>query len=105
MRETDVLKLVSGVRRVELRRWVEQGWVLPETRSGELWFREIDIARLQLVREIRRDMAIAEEGVPTVLSLMDQVYGLRQELRRLAEAVDAQPGQVKKAIAEHLREG
>lgn len=104
MREIDVLKIVSGVRRVELRRWVEQGWVLPETRSGELWFREIDVARLQLVREIRRDMAIAEEGVPTVLSLMDQVYGLRQELRRLAEAVDAQPGQVKKAIADHMRE-
>ena len=104
MREIDVLKIVSGVRRVELRRWVEQGWVLPETRNGELWFREIDVARLQLVREIRRDMAIAEEGVPTVLSLMDQVYGLRQELRRLAEAVDAQPGQVKKAIADHMRE-
>ena len=102
--EIDVLKIVSGVRRVELRRWVEQGWVLPETRGGELWFREIDVARLQLVREIRRDMAIAEEGVPTVLSLMDQVYGLRQELRRLAEAVDAQPGQVKKAIADHMRE-
>jgi hypothetical protein len=32
------------------------------------------------------------------------VYGLRKELRRLAEAVDAQPGQVKKAIADHMRE-
>ncbi|MDA0786943.1 MAG: hypothetical protein O3B37_11710 [Proteobacteria bacterium] len=105
MRESEVLQIISDVRRVELRRWVDQGWVLPETRSGELWYREIDIARLRLVREIRRDMAIAEEGVPTVLSLMDQVYGLRKELRRLAEAVDAQPGQVKKAIAEHLREG
>jgi chaperone modulatory protein CbpM len=104
MRETDVLKLISGVRRVELRRWVELGWVLPESRHGELWFREIDVARLRLVREIRQDMAIAEDGVPTVLSLMDQVYGLRKELRRLAEAVDAQPGQVKKAIAEHMRD-
>lgn len=104
MREIEVLKMISGVRRVELRRWVEHGWVLPERRHGELWFREIDIARLRLVREIRRDMAIAEDGVPTVLSLMDQVYGLRKELRRLAEAVDAQPDQVKKAIADHMRE-
>jgi len=104
MREAEVLKMISGVRRVELRQWVARGWVLPERRQGELWFREIDIARLRLVRQIRRDMAIAEDGVPTVLSLMDQVYGLRKELRRLAEAVDAQPGQVKKAIADHMRE-
>ena len=77
MREADVLKTVSGVRRAELRRWVERGWVLPERRNGEFWFREIDIARLRLVRQMRRDLAIAEEGLPTVLSLVDQVYGLR----------------------------
>lgn len=36
--------------------------------------------------------------MPIVLSLMDQVYGLRQELRRLAQAVEAQPDAVKQAI-------
>lgn len=103
MRESELLKTVSGVRRVELRRWVENGWVVPERRHGEVWFREIDVARVQLVVEMRRDLAIAEDGIPTILSLIDQVYGLRNELRRFGEAIQAQPGPVQKSIADHLR--
>jgi chaperone modulatory protein CbpM len=86
-----------------LRRWVEKGWVVPERRDGEFWFREIDVARVQLVIEMRRDLAIAQDGIPTVLSLVDQVYGLRNQLRQLGEAIQAQPGDVRKAIADRLR--
>jgi len=103
MRESELLQIISGVRRVELQRWVAQGWVVPERRDGELWFREIDVARVQLVVEMRRDLAIAEDGIPTVLSLVDLVYGLRNQLRRVGEAIGAQPDTVQKAIAEHLR--
>ena len=103
MRESELLKTVSNVRRVELRRWVEKGWVVPERRDGEFWFREIDVARVQLVIEMRRDLAIAEDGIPTVLSLVDQVYGHRNQLRQLGEAIQAQPGDVRKAIADRLR--
>ena len=103
MRESELLKTVSNVRRVELRRWVEKGWVVPERRDGEFWFREIDVARVQLVIEMRRDLAIAEDGIPAVLSLVDQVYGLRNQLRQLGEAIQAQPGDVRKAIADRLR--
>lgn len=103
MRESELLKTVSNVRRVELRRWVEKGWVVPERRDGEFWFREIDVARVQLVIEMRRDLAIAEDGIPTVLSLVDQVYGLRNQLRQLGEAIQAQSGDVRKAIADRLR--
>lgn len=103
MREAELLKQVSGIRRAELRRWIERGWVVPERRGGAHWFREIDIARVQLVVQIRRDMAVSEDAVPTVLSLVDQVYGLRHELRRLARAVEAQPDRVRKSIAEQLR--
>lgn len=104
MREPDVLKAVPNIRRVELRRWIEQGWVMPERRDGDYWFREIDVARVQLVVQIRKDMAVAEDGVPTVLSLLDQVYGLRNELRRVGQAIEAQPNAVRKAIAEHVRQ-
>ena len=54
-------------------------------------------------REMRRDLAIAEDGIPAVLSLVDQVYGLRNQLRQLGEAIQAQPGDVRKAIADRLR--
>lgn len=103
MREDDVVREISGLRRAELRRWVAQGWVTPQRRAGEAWFRAIDVARLQMIVHIRRDMRIAEEGMPLVLSLVDQVYGLRNELRLLAEAIEAQPESVRRAIAAHHR--
>ena len=103
MREIDVVRAVSGLKRAELRRWVAAGWVAPQRQEGEVRYREIDVARLQLIVQIRRDMRIAEEGMPLVLSLVDQVYGLRNELRRLAEAIEAQPEPVRQAIAEHRR--
>jgi len=102
MREADLLKLISGLRRAELRRLVEYGWVVPERRGGDYWFREIDVARVRLVGQIRRDMSVSEDNVAPVLSLVDQVYGLRNELRRLARAVEAQPEGVRKSIAERL---
>jgi chaperone modulatory protein CbpM len=103
MREQEVVRTVTGLKRAELRRWVAAGWVAPQRRDGEVRFRQIDVARLQMIVQIRRDMRIAEESMPLVLSLIDQVYGLRNELRRLAEAVEAQPETVRRAIAEHRR--
>lgn len=105
MREPDVVRVVSGLKRAELRRWVAEGWVVPERDDGEPRFREIDVARLQMIVQIRRDMRIAEEGMPLVLSLVDQMYGLRNELRRLAEAIEAQPEPVRRSITEHRRRG
>jgi chaperone modulatory protein CbpM len=103
MRENEVVRVVRGLKRAELRRWVAAGWVAPQRRDGESRFRQIDVARLTMIVQIRRDMQVAEDAMPLVLSLVDQVYGLRNELRRLGEAVEAQPETVRKAITEHRR--
>ena len=103
MREYEVVRTVNGLRRAELRRWVAAGWVTPQRRDGELRFRQIDVARLHMIVQIRRDMRVAEDSMSLVLSLVDQVYGLRNELRRLGEAVEAQPEPVRRAITEHRR--
>lgn len=104
LRESDLVTLIDGLRRVELRRWVAQGWVLPERRDGDFVFREVDVARVRLIVDIRREMRISEENVPVVLSLLDQVYSLRRELRELAGAIEAQPESVRQSIVRHLRQ-
>ena len=80
------------------------GWVLPVRREGDYLFREIDVARVRLIVEFRREMRIAEENLPMVLSLLDQVYSLRRELRDLAGAVGAQSEDVRQAIVRQLRD-
>jgi chaperone modulatory protein CbpM len=92
----------SGLDRVELLRWVENRWVLPARRGGRWVFDEVDIARVELILEIRREWALDDEAMPLVLGLLDQVYDLRRQLRRLCEAVAAQPAEIREPIERAL---
>ncbi|MBN8898654.1 MAG: hypothetical protein J0H35_10795, partial [Rhodospirillales bacterium] len=68
-------------------------------------FEEIDIARVRLVYDLRRAMEVQEDTVPLVLSLLDQVYALRAELRSVLRAIDAQPAPVRESLRALLRRG
>ena len=74
---SEVVLSVGRVDRLELRSWVERGWVVA-SREGEteLHFSEIDVARVELICDLRHDMMVDEETLPLVLSLLDQVYAL-----------------------------
>tara|TARA_R110002072_G_scaffold127978_1_gene265546 strand:+ start:98 stop:433 length:336 start_codon:yes stop_codon:yes gene_type:complete len=101
--ERDVLTRVRRVRLQELRLWVQEGWVRPANGDNGPRFDELDVARVRLVRDLRRDLSVPSDTVPVILSLLDQVHGLRRELRSLAEAVDAQPEETRKAIVAAYR--
>lgn len=101
--EDELLELIEGLDRRDLTRWVRQGWVRPQTTGARLTYAEIDIARVRLIHEMRHDLSVNEEGIPLLLSLLDQVYSLRRELRRLGAAVDAQPDAVRQAILDYMK--
>jgi len=71
------------LRSEELRRWIDEGYVRPPATEGEPVFEEIDIERVRLILELRDDLAVNEDALPVVLSLLDQVYALRRRLREL----------------------
>jgi chaperone modulatory protein CbpM len=98
---------LEGLETRELLRWIERRWLLPERRpsagSGEAYFfHEVDVARAELIVEIRREFALDDEALDLVLSLLDQLYGLRRALKRVCEAVATQPAEVQQAIARAL---
>ena len=98
----EVLIRYRSLERRELIRWVEERWVLPERRAETWLFHEVDVARVELILEIRRDFAVDDEAMPLVLSLLDQVYSLRRQMRRLCDAVAAQPEDTQAAIRKAL---
>ena len=98
----EVLVRCRGLERRELTRWVEERWVLPERRAETWVFHEVDVARIELILEFRRDFAVDDEAMPLVLSLLDQVYSLRRQMKRLCDAVAAQPEDVQAAIRQAL---
>lgn len=101
----ELLVRLHGVERRELTRWVENRWVLPEHRAETWVFHEVDIARVELIRDIRRDFAVDDEAMDLVLGLLDQVYDLRRQMRRLCEAVATQSPEVRDAIGRALPRG
>jgi chaperone modulatory protein CbpM len=100
---TAVTALFADLTTVELTYWVERGWVIPDAQDTALEFREIDVARVRLIHDLRRDMDIGEDAMPLVLSLLDQVYELRSQMKRVVHALEAQPDDVRLTVLRAMR--
>ena len=100
-----VCALIGDLEVTELERWVGESWVLPDASDGTYVFHEIDVARVRLIVELRRDMAIDDEAIPVILNLLDQLYALRRRVKALTAAIDALPPDLRAAIAARLDEG
>jgi chaperone modulatory protein CbpM len=102
--ERDVVARVDSLTVRRLRSWVRRGWVQPAIKGKAHTFTDVDVARVQLICELREDLRINEDAIPVVLSLMDQVYGLRHQLRSLAEAIEGLPPAMRRDLTARLRE-
>ena len=76
--------------------------VRPDGPPGGYVFREIDVARVRLIVELRDALRLDEEALPVVLSLMDQLYEERRRLRRVRDALVAAPEEMRRGGAGYL---
>lgn len=98
----ELARRFAALDRAELSRWIENRWVLPEEQGGRWLFHEVDVARVELILEIRREFAVDDEGLALTLNLLDQLYSLRRQMRRLCSALKSQPPEVQDAIRKAL---
>jgi len=75
----------SGLQRQTLDFWLEQRWLIPEKTSLGIAFSDMDVARALLIRDLKTDFGVNDEGVEVILHLVDQLHGLRGVLQRLNE--------------------
>lgn len=97
----DEYAVVARVKRLslrDLRFWVRQGWICPaEGEAGPL-FDELDIARVRLLCDLRKEISLPNEAMPVVLNLIDHLHRTRRELRALTRAIEEQPKDVRHSI-------
>lgn len=86
-----------------LETWIEAGWLVPHTHDHSRDFSDVDAARARLIRDLKEDMGVNDEGVGVVLTLLDQMYGLRATLRGCLAAVAAQPEDARRQIIAEIR--
>jgi chaperone modulatory protein CbpM len=93
--ETEVVAHVEGLTVARLRTLVTLRCIEPIEREGRLAFAEADLARARLVADLNRDFELDDEATALVLSLVDQIHGLRRRLRALGEALAEEPEEVR----------
>jgi chaperone modulatory protein CbpM len=97
--ETEVVARVRGLTVTRLRAFVATESVRPTEAEGRLAFAEADLARFELLEDLVEDFGLDEDAAAMVVSLVDQIHGLRRELRHIGEAVAEEPPDVRARIA------
>ncbi|MBP7001929.1 chaperone modulator CbpM [Amaricoccus sp.] len=101
--ETEVVAQVEGVTVARLRTWVAAHCLAPTEREGRLAFVDADVARARLLAELSDDFGMDEDAAGMVLSLIDQIHGLRHRLRGLGAALADEPDEVRARIRARLQ--
>lgn len=94
---------------IELTTWIEHRWVRPQHDDvtggeGNVWtFHDIDIARVRLIYDLRRNLDVPEDTLPMMLSLLDQLYDLRRKLSAVSIAIEDHPPELRDQILAIIR--
>jgi chaperone modulatory protein CbpM len=73
-----------------LEAWISEEWLAPGGSAAEPAFTDADVARAALIRDLRHDLAVNDPGIGVILSLVDQMHGLRRTLADLMCEMRAQ---------------
>jgi chaperone modulatory protein CbpM len=87
-----------------LEAWIEAGWLMISRDSERREFTEIDLARAQLIHDLRGDLGVNDEGVGVILDLIDKLHGIRRTLGQLLSAIEAQPSEVRQQLIVSARQ-
>ena len=95
--ERDVIARVRHLTVTRLRVWVAQGWIKPADNAAQ-GFSDADLARAALISNLEDELGFAEEDVPVLLNLIDQIHGLRSELIGLLAALEDLPPDIRATV-------
>lgn len=98
--EEDVIAQIRQLTRARLVEYCEARIVIPIEGEGGLAFRALDVARLELACDLQEQYEMETEAVGVVMSLVDQLHGVRAEMRTLLSALEDQPDSVRRELAE-----
>jgi len=100
--EDDVIARITLLTRPQLISFVRAEIVMPlQSESGPV-YRQIDLARIELLCELCDQYDLQEDALGMVMSLVDQLHGVRAELRVVLEAIEAEQADVRARLGEVL---
>ncbi|WP_209505039.1 MULTISPECIES: hypothetical protein [unclassified Ruegeria] len=98
--EKELIETVSRLTSDRLTEYLAAEIVIPEQSEQGLVYHSIDVARLELACELHEQYDMEADALSMMISLIDQMHGLRAELREVLNAVEAQPEPVRHQLIE-----
>ena len=100
--EDEVIAVVPGLTRTRLVAFIETEIVVPLRREdgavSALVFRQVDVARMQVLCNLAEDLELDDAALPVVIALIDKLHAVRQDFLAIARAVAAEPPDVRARI-------
>ena len=100
-------EVVARVRMLTPERLVEYcaaRVVIPAEGAQGPVYQQLDVARLELACDLHEQYEMEAEAISMVLSLVDQLHGVRAEMKELVRALEGQPETVQAQVAEAIRQ-
>jgi chaperone modulatory protein CbpM len=82
IQEQEFLERVR-IDRQTLQIWIEEEWLLPKESAEGRLFSDLDLARANLIVDLRHNMGVNDAGLDVILHLLDQLHGLRRAMSDL----------------------
>ncbi len=98
--EKELIEAVARLTSDRLTEYLAAEIVIPEQSDQGLVYHSIDVARLELACELHEQYDMEADALSMMISLIDQMHGLRAELREVLKAVEAQPEPVRQQLVE-----
>jgi chaperone modulatory protein CbpM len=100
--EDEAIAAVALLTRPLLTAFVRAEIIVPVQAEGGVYFRQVDIVRMELLCELHEQFDMNEDALAMVISLIDQLHEVRLELRSVLQAVEAETDDVQQRIAAAL---
>jgi chaperone modulatory protein CbpM len=101
--ETEILAEVPSLTRARLVSYVEARVIVPVQSDAGPVYRRIDLARLHLLCDLSDQFDLEDDALGVVISLVDQLHGVRGELAAVLAALDEEPVEVRERVITCLR--
>ncbi|MCA0929375.1 chaperone modulator CbpM [Ruegeria profundi] len=96
--EEQLIATVTHLTSTRLTEYLAAEIVIPEQTEKGPVYRTLDAARLELACELHDQYEMEPDALSMMISLIDQMHGLRAELREVLNAIEAQPEPVRQAL-------
>ncbi|MFC2967589.1 hypothetical protein [Acidimangrovimonas pyrenivorans] len=101
--EEEMLAAVARLDRPRLARFVRAEVIRPaEAGGGRMVYRQLDIARMELLCDLCDDFDLDDTALAVVMDLVDQLHGTRGDLVALMRALAEEPQEVRARVMARL---